>query len=130
MSFVVDTDICSAYLKGDRRVSGRFLQYAGGIHISAVTLAELYSWAYRSALSPQRIAAVEDLCLEFTVISMDPVIAKRCGEERAAMLDLGLVISIPDMLIAATALHFNFTVVTHNTKHFSKVPGLRLEDWL
>ena len=33
MSFLVDTDICSAYLKGDRRVWDRFLQYGGGLHV-------------------------------------------------------------------------------------------------
>jgi tRNA(fMet)-specific endonuclease VapC len=130
MSFVVDTDICSAFLKGDRRVLNRFSQYAGGLNISAVTEAELYSWAYRTAQSPQRIQAVQELLNDVAVVPVDSAIARRCGEERASMLDKGLVIAVPDLLIATTALYFDFTMVTHNTKHFSLVPGLRLQDWM
>lgn len=35
-----------------------------------------------------------------------------------------------DVLIAAVALLFDLTLVTHNTKDFQKIPGLRMEDWL
>ena len=45
MSFLVDTDICSAHLKDVGRVTSRFLQYTGRVHVSVVTVAELYSWA-------------------------------------------------------------------------------------
>lgn len=45
MSFLVDTDICSAYLKGDNRVYGRFVQYGGRLHVSAVTAGQLFTWA-------------------------------------------------------------------------------------
>ena len=45
MSFLLDTDICSAYLKGDRLVWKRFLQYSGGLHVSTVTVGELFTWA-------------------------------------------------------------------------------------
>jgi tRNA(fMet)-specific endonuclease VapC len=41
MSFLLDTDICSAQLKGDRAVFSKFMQYAGWLHISAVMLGEL-----------------------------------------------------------------------------------------
>ena len=56
--------------------------------------------------------------------------ALRFGKERANLLDQGIQVPSTDMFIASTALHYNFTVVTHNTKHFQRVPGLRIEDWL
>ena len=34
-----------------------------------------------------------------------------------------------DMLIAAIAMAHNLIVVTHNTKHFGRIPGLKIEDW-
>ena len=41
MSFLLDTDICSAQMKANPRVHGRFIQYGGRLQISAVTLGEL-----------------------------------------------------------------------------------------
>ena len=35
-----------------------------------------------------------------------------------------------DLFIAATALEHDYTLVTHNTRHFSRIPGLKLEDWI
>ena len=44
MSFLLDTDICSAQMKAERRVHNRFIQYGGRLHLSAVTLGELFAW--------------------------------------------------------------------------------------
>jgi predicted nucleic acid-binding protein len=43
MSFLLDTDICSAYLRQDRNVEGRFLQYGGQLYVSVITVGELFS---------------------------------------------------------------------------------------
>jgi tRNA(fMet)-specific endonuclease VapC len=51
------------------------------------------------------------------------------GEVRAKLLDQGQPVAAVDLMIAATALVRGFTVVTHNTQHFSKVPGLTVADW-
>ena len=42
MSFLVDTDTCSAHIKGNVRFTNRFLQYSGNLRISVITLGELY----------------------------------------------------------------------------------------
>lgn len=130
MSFLIDTDICSTYLKGDRRVFNRFIQHGGGLSISTITLAELYSWAYRTAQSPRRLASVQNLLAEVDTLPVNRVIALRCGRVRAEMLDRGQVLAVPDLLTASTALVSGYTMVTHNIRHFSMVPGLRVVDWL
>ena len=43
MSFVLDTDICSAYIKGHKAVAARFIQYGGRLYVSTTTLGELYT---------------------------------------------------------------------------------------
>ncbi len=48
MSFLLDTDMCSAYLKGNRSVQNRFLQYGGQLHVSMITVGELFSLISRS----------------------------------------------------------------------------------
>lgn len=130
MSFVIDTDTCSAYLRGKGGVSNRFLQYSGGLYISVVTLAELYTWVYRAADPQKRLDAVYQMLSDVQVLPIDDDVARLFGQTQAQMLAGGLVVATPDLLIGATALVHDFTVVTHNTRHFEKIPGLRLQDWV
>src|SRR4051794_24207394 len=129
MSFLVDTDVCSGHLKGNRAVKNRFLQYTGGLHVSAVTLGELYTWALRANAPPRRLQALEELLYDMTVLDVTPDVARKFGEVRAALMDRGLPPPDMDLLIAVTALVHDLTVVTHNTADFANVPGLRLADW-
>jgi tRNA(fMet)-specific endonuclease VapC len=129
MSFLVDTDVCSAHLKGNRAVNNRFLQYTGGLHVSTVTLGELYTWALRANAPPRRLQALEELLGDMTILDVTDNVAKKFGEVRAALMDKGLPPPDMDLLIAVTALVHDLTVVTHNTADFANVPGLRLADW-
>ena len=63
------------------------------------------------------------------LLPVDSFVARRFGEIRADLLDRRLRAPIPDLLIAATALEHQLTVVTHNTQDFARIPGLTLEDW-
>jgi tRNA(fMet)-specific endonuclease VapC len=131
MSFVVDTDICSAHLKGNGQIYNRFAQYRGGIYISILTLGELYTWASRNpAQSERRVAGIADMLSDVQVLPVDQQVAIRFGVTRADLLGRGIVVDVIDLFIAATALELNYTVVTHNVKHFRDVPGLRIEGWL
>ena len=48
MSFLLDTDTCSAYLKNHRRVVGRVMLHYGGLLVSVVTVGELLTWGLRA----------------------------------------------------------------------------------
>lgn len=61
MNFLIDTNICSAYIKGNRTVWSRFLQHAGGMALSVVTVGELWTWAKRAKTRPQARNAVAEL---------------------------------------------------------------------
>ena len=130
MSFVIDSDVCSAFLRGNNSVYNRFMQHSGGLYVSAVTLAELYTWVHLKPHSPKRPAMLRDLLTEVNITPVDEAVAERFGIVRADLLARGKVVATADMLIASTALLFDYTDVTHNTRHFAMVPGLRLEDWL
>ena len=130
MSFLVDTDTCSAHLKGDRAVNNRFLQYTGGLHVSAVTTGELYTWASRAAAPPRRLQALQEMLKDVTVLDVTLDVGRKFGELRATLYDQGLPPPDMDLLIAATALVHDLTLVTHNTKDFITIPALRLTDWL
>jgi tRNA(fMet)-specific endonuclease VapC len=131
MSFLLDTDTCSAHLKRPSGLMHRFVQHSGGLYIPTIVLGELYTWAYqRQNPSPviQRIEA--DLLPDVTVLGFDSDCAKEFGRLRGQLLQQGISVSRMDLLIASVALIHNLTLVTHNTADYRNVPGLRLDDWL
>jgi len=130
VSFLLDSDICSAQMKADGRVQNRFIQYGGRLHVSAVTLGELFAWVGRAKASPRRSQTLLDLLKEVLVLPVDETVARKFGEVRAWQLDRGLATPDLDLLNAAVALAHGFTMVTHNTADYKNVPGLRLDDWL
>ena len=130
MSFLVDTDTCSAHFKGNARVTGRFLQYMGQLNVSVVTLGELFTWALRAKASPKRLQDINDLLNDVTVLNIAVDVSHKYGEVRAKLLDRGLPAPNMDLLNASIALVHNLTLVTHNTVDYQNITGLRLEDWM
>ena len=89
MSFLLDTDTCSAHLKQKGPVSNRFLQYAGGLHISTITLCELYAWALRASAPTQRADGLREMVRDLKVLEVTTEVAERYGRIQAALLDVG-----------------------------------------
>ena len=130
MSFLLDTDICSIHTKNDRVLFPRFIQHAGQLHVSAITVGELATWSNRLQASARRKRAVAGLLSDTVILEVTEEVANLFGILRASILDRGQTISTADGFIAATALHHNLTLVTHNVRDFAAVPGLKFIDWL
>ena len=130
MNFLIDTNICSAYLKGDRAVWGRFAQYGEGSAISAITAGELWTWVQRGNSGQRSQQTVMNFIDSMEIIDVDLAVGLEFGKLRAILLNNGTPMPDMDALLAATALHHNLTFVTHNTADFIAVPNLRLSDWL
>lgn len=130
MSFLLDTDICSAEIKGNPLVYGRFIQHGGRLHVSTVTLAELFTWARRARTSAKILPQVLRLCQDLHVIPVDQAVAQKFGEIRAKLLDAGLPVPQMDLMLAVTALEHGLTLVTHNAADYANIPGLMMVDWL
>jgi tRNA(fMet)-specific endonuclease VapC len=131
MSFLLDTDICSAHLKRPAGLMHRFVQHSGGLYIPTIVLAELYTWAFHRKNSAVVVGLIEnDLLADVTVLAFDSDCAKEFGRIRGQLLQQGISVSQMDLMIAAVALVHNLTLVTHNTVDYRNVPGLRLDDWI
>jgi len=130
VSLLLDTDVCSAYLKGNNAVANRFIQYGGRLRLSAVSLGELYTWALRTTAPPTRLQNVLSMLALVQVLDVNRDIARRFGELDAHLLDRSLVVPDIDLLNGAVALFHNLTMVTHNASDYSSIPGLTLVDWL
>ena len=130
MTHLLDTDICSAHMRRPSGLAHRFIQYSGGIAISSVALAELYSGAYKLAQPARILTGIADLLQDVAVLDFDSAGAEQFGKVRGQLLQKGIQRPTADLLIASVALVHNLTLVTHNTADYQHIPGLRLDDWL
>ncbi len=71
-----------------------------------------------------------ELLARVTVLGLSEAVAVIAGDLLAILERRGEPIGLPDVLIAATALEAGFTVVTANTRHFRRIPNLKIENWL
>lgn len=110
MSFLIDTDTCSAFMKGHPLAYKRFMQYTGRLFMSVVTLGELTIWVCRAKAPPKRSQDLRDLLRFVTPLDLTPDMARKFGEVQAAFLDVGQRLPELDLLIASTALVQGHTV--------------------
>ena len=83
MNFLIDTNICSAYLKGEHSVWNRFVQHAGGLAISVITAGELWTWVKRGKTSARSQQSIAEFINLVEVVEVDLEVALRFGELRA-----------------------------------------------
>jgi tRNA(fMet)-specific endonuclease VapC len=127
---MLDADTVSYALRGHGQVGTRLLEHQPSeVCISAVTLAELNFGA--EARPSQTIRrAIRRFTTDVAVVPFDVASAERFGVVAAALATRGQPIGLYDTLVAAQALSLGLTVVTNNTRHFSRVPGLAVENWV
>ena len=130
MSCLIDTDVCSAFIKGQPKVVNRFFQYGDRLHTSVVTVGELYSGALRSKASPRLLPAITGMLNDLIILDVTLEVAATFGAIRAQLLDQGRHAPDMDALIASTAIHHGLTLVTHNTADYANIPGIHLVDWI
>ena len=95
--------------------------------VSAGVIYELYYGAFKSQRVEKNVARVD--ALQFPELELDQEDARQAGEIRAHLASKGTPIGPYDVLIAGQAKARNLTLVTHNTSEFTRVPGLKVEDW-
>ncbi len=130
MSFLLDTDICSTYLKNDPVVVSRVMLHYGGLNVSVITVGELLTWALRVNAPSDRLKGVQDLLKGATVLEISLPVAEKFGDIRAGLFDRGITVGEMDLLNGATALVHGLTMVTHNVRDYANIPGLTIDDWL
>jgi tRNA(fMet)-specific endonuclease VapC len=131
VKYLLDTDICSYIIKKPELVRRRFERAsAGDIAISAITWAELHAWVSLSSKPETRILSLQKMFAPIAVLPFTPQDASHHGVIRKHLKDQGQLIGALDMLIAAHAVSRGLTIVTNNVDHFSRVPDLRIENWV
>lgn len=131
MTYLLDTNACIRYLNGQseslrKQITTKSPQE---IVLCSVVKAELFYGA-RKSNNPQRsLAKQQQFVNHFASLPFDDKSAEEYSQIRADLEKIGTPIGPNDLLIAAIAVANDITLVTHNTREFSRVKGLEIEDW-
>ena len=132
--YLFDTDVLSNIVKRNpsqtllRKIQKlpKELQYTSSINIG-----EIHYGANRSSRKEQIIEAFEERVFPSVhIVGFDETSGKLFGELKAALEKQGIVCSEPDLRIASIAIQHDFVLITGNTKHFEKISGLSIENWI
>jgi tRNA(fMet)-specific endonuclease VapC len=128
--FLLDTDTVSFALRGRGQVATYLLNHRPSeIHLSSITLAELRYGADRKR-SRKLHGLIDTFIAPIIVLAFDQNAADRFGAVATALAAQGTPIGEFDTLIAAHALAARLTLVTNNSRHFARVSGLQMENWI
>jgi len=129
--YLLDTNACICFLGGRsvslRRRLGRTKDR--DMATCSVVKAELSAGAWRSNHPARTLSKQRQFLGRFRSFPFDDRAAEQYGREHAMLAILGTPIGPLDLQIAAIALVNDLTLVTHNTREFARISGLKLEDW-
>ncbi len=129
--FLLDTNIC-IYIRQKKPVEllRRFEKLdAGEAAISVITYGELLYGAEKSAHHSAALERLRELVLLLPALPLPESAAQVYGTIRAGLESRGRAIGNNDLWIAAHAMAEQLTLVTNNSREFSRVPGLKLANW-
>ena len=131
MSYLLDTNVCIAFLNDAKSKIGARLGELGpdDVKLCSVVKAELLYGARHSARVEENLGKLSRFFELFESLPFDDMAAENYGVLRAQMRRSGTPLGANDLLIAATALSVDLTLVTRNQEEFRRVAGLRVEAW-
>ncbi len=116
----------SAFLKQKLEEIPPYLQFTSSINIG-----EIYFGAARTDRKEKLLRAFEEKAFPYiNILPFDEESGKLFGDLKARLEKKGIGCSEPDLRIASIALQHDLTLVTGNVKHYGKIPGLKVENWL
>jgi tRNA(fMet)-specific endonuclease VapC len=130
--FMLDTDICIYIIKKKPKNVLKHLYELKSVDLSmsAITYAELMNGAKKSSMVAYNIQKLNELAEILEIKPFDQNAAIIYGDVRSNLEKKGLIIGSNDLLIAAHAISLDLILVTNNEKEFSRVDGLKIENWV
>jgi tRNA(fMet)-specific endonuclease VapC len=130
MDYLLDTNICIYYFKGQFKVKEKIEQIGyERFAISEITLAELIYGAEKSQKRNKNIAVIKDFSEKITIIPIFESI-NIYGKEKARLKTKGTIISDLDLFIGASAIFNEMTLVTQNVREFERMENIKIENWI
>ena len=129
--YMLDTDICIYIMKKKpKNVLKYFMRLQPGeLFMSVISFAELMNGAKKSRQVEDNVARLYELAELLEIKAFDQKAAIAYGDIRSVLEKKGKIIGSNDLLIAAHALSLDSILVTNNEKEFSRIDGLKIENW-
>jgi tRNA(fMet)-specific endonuclease VapC len=132
MKYLIDSNICVYIINNRVEGSAEWIKVVGieNVMISSITVAELEYGLAKSNRYEQTQQSLYKFLSGFEIIDFDMTCAQAYGALRADLQRKGTPIGNMDMLIGATALARNLTLITNNTDEFKRIANLSIENWV
>lgn len=130
MIYLLDTNVCIAAMRGNPMViEGLASRRPEDCAVSMVSVFELFAGVFRCNNPASEGQKVSDFLSPFHLLPFDWDAALKTADIRFQLEKTGTKIGPYDLQLSGQALSLDLTLVTHNTREFKRVSGLRLEDW-
>jgi tRNA(fMet)-specific endonuclease VapC len=130
IEYVLDTDTCIYWLKGEEEIREKVEQVGtDSLRMTIITLAELKYGAYYSTKKRENLQNIDKFRRKVKVLPLNHDAAERFGVIKAELRMSGQVIQDFDILIASITLSHAGVLVTNNVDHFKGIRGLSCENW-
>jgi tRNA(fMet)-specific endonuclease VapC len=131
LAYMLDTNICIYVIKNyPQNLRDKFNALAEQLCISSITLGELHYGAEKSARRSENLTAIEHFAARLDVLPFDIKAAAHYGQLRAELERAGTPCGPHDMQIGGHARSEGLIVVTNNLREFTRMPGVRTENWV
>lgn len=130
MTYILDTDTYIYLLQGNRKILDHIHESGEeNIFMTAISVAELYFGAFNSKKIEPNIKAIQKNLEKLQILNFTKNSAKIFGRLKSELKQQGKPITDMDLAIASIAIYHQYTLVTHNTRHFDHITELLVEDW-
>lgn len=131
LSYMLDTNICIHVMKSyPAALLDKFNELAEQLCISSITLGELHYGAEKSARRAENLRAIQHFVARLEVLPFADRAAAHYGQVRAELERAGKPCGPHDMQIGGHARSEGLIVVTNNMREFTRMPGVRAENWI
>jgi len=127
---ILDTDTCIFILRGEDRVIARRAAVLDDVATTWITAAELFYGAAKSKAPDGNRSVIASFLATLPVLGLDEASAQIFGEAKALLEREGRRLADADLFIGAIAAARRATVVTGNRRHYERIPGVTVEDWI
>jgi tRNA(fMet)-specific endonuclease VapC len=130
MTYLLDTNVCIAAMRGNAKVIHGFAARSPeDCAVSMVSVFELFAGVFRCNDPVGEGQKVTTFLTSFHLLPFDWDSAMKTAEIRFQLEKSGTKIGPYDLQLGGQALSLDLILVTHNTREFKRVQGLRIEDW-
>ena len=130
---VIDSDLIIKYLRKKPKYAVEYLNELFDkeerLKTTIFNYAELLEGAYLTNNVPKNLRYIKEFLAKFEILSFQLLDANLFSQIHAQLLKSGTPVGDMDVLIASIVLNKGETLITRNTKHFSKIPRLKIKDW-